>query len=81
MHYFIVVMHVTFQNYFSKLRWKVRLQCFNGVSAIDMETILQFHRKKFIAALSQIYLSGNCSCLCVNRYACETQQSHRQASM
>ena len=61
-------MHVTFQNYFSMLRWKVLLQYFNGVSAIDMEKILRFHRRKFIAAFSQIYLSGNCSCLCVNRF-------------
>ena len=34
---FIVVMHVTFQNYLSRLGWKVLLQYFNGVSAIYME--------------------------------------------
>ena len=39
---FIVVMHITFQNNLSMLRWKVFLQYFNGVSAIYMEKFYGF---------------------------------------
>ena len=42
MHYFIVVMHVTFQNILSRLRYKVFLQYFNVVSALYMDKFYDF---------------------------------------
>ena len=57
-------MHVTFQNYFSKLRWKVLLQYFNGVSALDMEKYYDFTARS-LKLLSVKYICGETAHVCV----------------